>query len=87
MLETLSYFDVANFIGMVRCPIVGTMGWMDTVTSAGGQIAAFAQADKDELTLYCAPWGRHGADARTQQLFYRAHREFMESKPAVNPGN
>ncbi len=85
MLHTLSYFDVANFIGRVRCPIVGTIGWMDNVTGAAGQIATFAQADKSRLTLFCAPWGRHGASSRTQQLFYRAHREFLQGQPLSLP--
>ncbi len=85
MLHTLSYFDVANFIGRVACPIVATIGWMDTVTAAGGQVAAFAQADKSRLTLFCAPWGRHGADSRTQQAFYRAHREFEQGIPISLP--
>ncbi len=85
MLETLSYYDVANFIGKVKCPIVGTIGWMDTVTASGGQMAAFAQADKNRLTLYCAPWGRHGADARTQQAYYATHSLFLEGKEIPLP--
>lgn len=85
MLETLSYFDAANFTGSIKAPIMGTMGWLDEITAAGGQIAALAQADKSHLTLYCAPWGRHGADKRTQNLFYLSHSLFFEGKPVPLP--
>jgi len=85
MLNTLSYFDAANFISAVKVPIVGTMGWLDDVTAAGGQLAAFAQADKNRLTLYCAPWGRHGADARTQNLFYGSHTQFFQGQSIPLP--
>jgi len=85
MLETLSYFDVANFAGQVKCPIVASVGGMDTITASGGQFAALAQADKDNLTIFNAPWGRHGANARTQQLFFRSHREFQAGKPISLP--
>jgi cephalosporin-C deacetylase-like acetyl esterase len=85
MLDTLSYFDAANFIGSIKVPIVGTMGWLDDITAAGGQIAAFGQADKNRLTLFCSPWGRHGADARTQNAFYASHTDFFAGKPVSLP--
>lgn len=85
MLETLSYFDAANFTGRIRCPLMATVGWLDTTTAAGGQVAAYANADKSKLTLLCAPWGRHASDPRTVQIYYKSHNLFFEGKPIPLP--
>jgi cephalosporin-C deacetylase-like acetyl esterase len=85
MLATLSYYDAANFIGRVKCPIAGTIGWLDTITAAGGQVAAFAQANRERFTFTAAPWGRHGADGRTQQAYYGNHTLFQQGQAIPLP--
>lgn len=85
VLDTFSYYDVANFIGRVRCPIVAMFAWSDTHTAGGGQIAAFAQANKSNLTLFAGPWATHaGGDMRSQRLWGERMESFLRGEPVTH---
>ena len=63
-LKTLSYFDIANHVGNIRCPVAAEVGFMDTVTAAGNQMCALTHVPKGKLYLVCSPWAVHGAGSR-----------------------
>ena len=49
-LNTLSYFDVANHVGNIRCPVAAEVGLMDTVTAAGNQLCGWPTCPRTSCT-------------------------------------
>ena len=84
-LKTLSYFDIANHVGNIRCPVAAEVGLMDTVTAAGNQICALAHAPKDKLFLVCSPWATHGAGSRDSSLTAACYARFINGKDPLPP--
>ena len=60
-LNTLSYFDAANFTPDMRCPLVAYIGMMDWVTASGNQVCACAHLPAGRVELLCDTWGGHGS--------------------------
>lgn len=82
-LKTLSYFDPANLLPDVKCPVVAELGLMDTVTAAGNQICALAHVPRGQLFLVCSPWAMHGGGSRDSSLVAQCYDRFLKGEPAI----
>jgi cephalosporin-C deacetylase-like acetyl esterase len=82
-LNTLAYFDPANFTPDIRCPVVAEIGLMDTVTAAGNQLCALAHVPRDRLCLICSPWAMHGGGSRAPQLGAACYARFLRGQPPI----
>ncbi len=85
-LQTLSYFDPANFTQDIQCPVVADIGLMDTVTAAGNQICALAHVPRGSLYMVCSPWAMHGGGSRAPNLAPACYDRFRKGKePILTP--
>lgn len=85
-LNTLSYFDAANFTSDIRCPVFAEVSLLDTVTASGNQIAALTYVKPGLLELICDPWHSHASSIRGSRLRAEAINHWLNNQPPVqNP--
>ncbi len=84
-LQTLSYFDAANFTPDIQCPVAPLIGMLDWVTASGNQICALAHLQPGQVELLCDPWGGHGSigDRQVSTRFSEIENQFLAGQPVV----
>ncbi len=85
-LNTLSYFDAANFTPEIACPVFAEVSLLDTVTASGNQMCALAHIQPGNLELICDPWRSHASSPRGQRLRSQAINRWLNGEdPVQNP--
>src|SRR5262249_44333657 len=70
LLRVLSYFDAANFVPDIRCPVNAVIALQDQVTIGGTGLAALRNLTAP-LTLVNGVWTNHRSDERTNEAYIR----------------
>ncbi len=83
-LKILSYYDPANFIPDISCPVMAVVGLQDTVTIGGNALAALRQV-KTPLTLVNGVWMDHRSSERTSKAYIDWVRRLMAEFRQVTP--
>ncbi len=73
LLRIMSYYDAANFVPDIRCPITANIALQDSVTIGGTALAAFRNT-RAPLTLVNGIWMNHRVDDRMNE----AHLKWLK---------
>ena len=85
-LNTLAYFDPANFTQDIRCPVVAEIGLMDTVTAAGNQMCRAGPRAEGAAVLDLFAVGDARGRLRRRDLAGSVTRDFLRGeKPILVP--
>lgn len=82
--EASRYYDVANFVTRIKCPVLVSAGLIDEVCPPEGIFAAFNQI-KSKKELLLLPASDHFGTGGTQQPYFdRSERDWL---PALKEGH
>lgn len=84
-LQTLAYFDAANFTPDIQCPVAPYIGMLDWVTASGNQVCAMAHLKPGQVELICDPWGGHGSigDRAAHARYTEIANALLTGQPVV----